>query len=141
MKTSCGTWKLHQDKLQDYCGGTKKRFMEKKVCLNELTNESVKLPRSSRKLWPLKGTGTRDLILLKVVSLERSWWVGLREELKNFLKWCFIFLIIFFRKLSGTYWQKLCLLQMWIGLFLLIINPSANLHYPPAYCGLAYILS
>ena len=29
----------------------------------------------------LKGTGTRDLIWLKVVSLERSWWVGLTEDL------------------------------------------------------------
>jgi len=29
----------------------------------------------------LKGAGTRDLIWLKVVSLERSWWVGLTEDL------------------------------------------------------------
>ena len=32
----------------------------------------------------LKGTGTRDLIWLKVVSLERSWWVGLTEARYNF---------------------------------------------------------
>ena len=30
---------------------------------------------------PFKGTGTQDLIWLKVVSLERSWWVGLTEDL------------------------------------------------------------
>jgi len=29
-------------------------------------------------LVPLKGTGTRDLIWLKVVSLDRFWLVGLR---------------------------------------------------------------
>ena len=29
----------------------------------------------------LKGTGTRDLIWLKVVSLDRSWLVGLTEDL------------------------------------------------------------
>ena len=29
----------------------------------------------------LKGTGTRDLIWLKVVSLDRSWLVGLRDDL------------------------------------------------------------
>ena len=34
----------------------------------------------------VKGTGTRDLIWLKVVSLERSWWVGLTEDL------CFFFI-------------------------------------------------
>ena len=33
----------------------------------------------------IKGTGTRDLIWLKVVSLDRSWLVG--------LKCCFIFFI------------------------------------------------
>ena len=32
-------------------------------------------------LMSFKGTGTRDLIWLKVVSLERSWWVGLTEDL------------------------------------------------------------
>ena len=31
--------------------------------------------------FAFKGTGTRDLILLKVVSLERSWRVGLTEDL------------------------------------------------------------
>ena len=31
--------------------------------------------------YSLKGTGTRDLIWLKGVSLERSWWVGLPEDL------------------------------------------------------------
>ena len=41
----------------------------------------------------LKGTGTRHLIWLKVVSLERSWWVGLREDLYTFLKCFFIFFI------------------------------------------------
>ena len=30
---------------------------------------------------PLKGTGTRDLIWLKVVSLDRSWLVGLTDDL------------------------------------------------------------
>ena len=40
----------------------------------------------------LKGTGTRDLIWLKVASLERSW-VGLTEDLYKFLRCCFIFLI------------------------------------------------
>ena len=29
----------------------------------------------------LKGTGTRDLIWLKVVSLDRSWLVGLTDDL------------------------------------------------------------
>ena len=48
-----------------------------------------------------KGIGTRDLIWLKVVSLDRSWLVGLTDNLKKFLKCCFIFLIIFF-KFSGT---------------------------------------
>ena len=34
-------------------------------------------------LWMelLKGTGTRDLIWLKVVSLYRSWLVGLTDDL------------------------------------------------------------
>jgi len=32
----------------------------------------------------LKGTGTRDLIWLKVVSLDRSWLVGLRTTFKTF---------------------------------------------------------
>ena len=31
-----------------------------------------------------KGTGTRDLIWLKVVSLDRSWLVGLTDDLKKF---------------------------------------------------------
>ena len=31
--------------------------------------------------WRLKGTGTRDLIWLKVVSLDRSWLVGLTDNL------------------------------------------------------------
>jgi len=44
--------------------------------------------------WVIKGTGTRDLIWLKVVSLERSWWVGLTEDLYKFLKCFFIFLIM-----------------------------------------------
>ena len=30
---------------------------------------------------PLKGTGTRDLIWLKVVSLDGSWLVGLTDDL------------------------------------------------------------
>ena len=29
--------------------------------------------------WSFKGTGTRDLIWLKVVSLDRSWLVGLTD--------------------------------------------------------------
>ena len=29
----------------------------------------------------LKGTGTRDLIWLKVISLDRSWLVGLTDDL------------------------------------------------------------
>ena len=29
----------------------------------------------------IKGTGTRDLIWLKVISLDRSWLVGLTEDL------------------------------------------------------------
>ena len=33
---------------------------------------------------PFKGTGTRDLIWLKVVSLDRSWLVGLTDDLKFF---------------------------------------------------------
>ena len=41
----------------------------------------------------LKGTGTRDLIWLKVVSLYRSWLVGLTDDRKNFFKCCFIFFI------------------------------------------------
>ena len=32
-------------------------------------------------LCPLKGTGTRDLIWLKVVSLDRSWLVGLTDDI------------------------------------------------------------
>ena len=47
----------------------------------------------------LKGTGTRDLIWLKVVSLDRSWLVGLTEDLQKFLKCCFIFLITFLKSL------------------------------------------
>ena len=43
----------------------------------------------------LKGTGTQDLIWLKVVSLDRSWLVGLTDDIYKFLKCCFIFLIIF----------------------------------------------
>ena len=35
----------------------------------------------SSEIMTFKGTGTRDLIWLKVVSLERSWWVGLTEDL------------------------------------------------------------
>ena len=42
---------------------------------------------------PLKGTGTRDLIWLKVLSLDRSWLVGLTDDLKKNLKCCFIFFI------------------------------------------------
>jgi len=35
-----------------------------------------------QRLWNLfKGTGTRDLIWLKVVSLDRSWLVGLTDDL------------------------------------------------------------
>jgi len=41
----------------------------------------------------IKGTGTRDLIWLKVVSLDRSWLVGLTEDLYKNLKCCFIFFI------------------------------------------------
>ena len=41
----------------------------------------------------IKGTGTRDLIWLKVVSLDRSWIVWLTDDLKIFLKCCFIFFI------------------------------------------------
>ena len=47
----------------------------------------------------IKGTGTQDLIWLKVVSLDRSWLVGLTEDLYKFLKCCFIFLIIFQKRL------------------------------------------
>ena len=32
----------------------------------------------------LKGTGTQDLILLKVVSLDSSWLVGLTDDLQTF---------------------------------------------------------
>ena len=46
-----------------------------------------------------KGTGTRDLTWPKVVSLDRSWLVGLMDNLYNFLKCCFIFLIIFQKSL------------------------------------------
>jgi len=45
----------------------------------------------------LKGTGTRDLIWLKVVSLDRSWLVGLTDDIKKILKCCFIILINFFK--------------------------------------------
>ena len=31
--------------------------------------------------YPLKGTGTQDLIGLKVVSLDRSWLVGLTDDI------------------------------------------------------------
>ena len=31
--------------------------------------------------FPIKGTGTRDLIWLKVVSLDRSWLVGLTGDI------------------------------------------------------------
>ena len=47
----------------------------------------------------LKGTGTRDLIWPKVVSLDRSWLVGLTDDLYKILKCCFIFLIIFQKSL------------------------------------------
>ena len=49
----------------------------------------------NRQCATLKGTGTRDLIGLKVVSLDRSWLVGLTDDLYKFLKCCFIFLFIF----------------------------------------------
>ena len=42
---------------------------------------------------PFKGTGTRDLIWLKVVSLDSSWLVGLTDDLQKILKCCFIFII------------------------------------------------
>ena len=47
----------------------------------------------------LKETGTRDLIWLKVVSLDRSWLVGLTDDLSKFLQCCFIFLINIFKSL------------------------------------------
>jgi len=41
--------------------------------------------RSLRKsVQSFKGTGTQDLIWLKVVSLDRSWLVGLKTTFKNF---------------------------------------------------------
>ena len=43
----------------------------------------------------VKGTGTRDLIWRKVVSLDRSWLVGLPDEHEKFFKCCFIFFINF----------------------------------------------
>jgi len=47
----------------------------------------------------IKGTGTQDLIWLKVVSLDRSWLVGLTDDVKHFLKCCFLILIIFYKSL------------------------------------------
>jgi len=41
----------------------------------------------------VKETGTRDLIWLKVVSLDRSWLEGLLEDLEKILKCCIIFFI------------------------------------------------
>ena len=46
-----------------------------------------------------KGTGTRDLIWLKVVSLDRSWLVALTDDVKKNFKCCFLFLIIFLKSL------------------------------------------
>ena len=60
----------------------------------------------------LKGTGARDLIWLKVVSLDRSGLVGLMDDLKKILKVLLYILNNFFLKFSGRYWQKSCLLQM-----------------------------
>ena len=42
---------------------------------------NLSLITKSSKRNHLKGTGTRDLIWPKVVSLDRSWLVGLTEEL------------------------------------------------------------
>ena len=42
-----------------------------------------------------KGTGTQDLIWLKVVSLDRSWLVGLTDDFKNLLSVALYFLVIF----------------------------------------------
>ena len=47
----------------------------------------------------LNGTGTRDLIWLKVVSFDRSWLVGLTDDHSKILKCCFIFLINFSKSL------------------------------------------
>ena len=47
----------------------------------------------------LKGTGTQDLIWLKVVTLDRSWLVGLTDDLLKFFKCCFMFLIILLKSL------------------------------------------
>ena len=57
------------------------------------------LPKRFHAIKILKGTGTRDLIWLKVVSLERSWWVGLTEDLKIFFKCFFIFLMTILKSL------------------------------------------
>ena len=47
----------------------------------------------------LKGTGTQDLIWLKVVTLDRSWLEG--RPLKNFKVLLYIF-NYFLKKFSGT---------------------------------------
>ena len=39
------------------------------------------IAKQNNMLVLLKGTGTQDLIWLKVVSLDRSWLVGLTDDL------------------------------------------------------------
>ena len=45
----------------------------------DLTLLTKKVPKKKQCHSPFKGTGTRDLIWLKVVSLDRSWLVGLTD--------------------------------------------------------------
>ena len=58
-----------------------------------------KFPKGFGQGSNLKGTGTRDFIWLKAVSLDRSWLVGLMDIHEKNFKCCFIFLIIFFLSL------------------------------------------
>ena len=66
------------------------RYRTRHSTESRTTLTSIDLPTTD---WHFKGTGTRDLIWLKVVSLDRSWLAGLTDELKKFLKCCFIFFI------------------------------------------------
>ena len=85
-------------------------------------------------LATFKGTGTRDLIWLKVVSLDRSWLVGLTDELYKFYKCCFIFLINILK--SKVVLAKPMPIANVNRIVFVNLHFCTISYYPPAFCSL-----